>query len=103
MTTKELKRRKNPNGSGYIENASQWYSRISAALVPGTFFITPREYWDEMDPVTHRIRKMVGGGAVFCPNCAEGLNWTEYASCEVTDDDVYYCENCEEDGAQHSR
>jgi len=103
MTTKELTRRKNPNGIGFIENNDQWCSRIAAALVPGTFFITPRTYWDEMHPVTKKVRETVGGNAIFCPRCAEGLNWTDYASCEVTDDDAYYCENCEEDGAQHSR
>ncbi len=52
-----------------------WVARIEAALVPGTFLITPH-------------------GEVFCPKCAGGLEFTDYQTVTVTGDDIYYCENC---------
>jgi len=97
MMIKELTRRKNPNGVGFIENIEQWHARISAALalVPGTFLITPTVYRDLPDPLrNNRVRRTAGGGAVFCAHCAEWTDISSYHSVTITDDDVYYCENC---------
>jgi hypothetical protein len=76
--TKELKRRKNPNGVGFIENVNQWRSRIDAALksITGAFWCPPH-------------------GMVFCTHCAEGSNVSEYDYCTITNDDVFFCDNCE--------
>ena len=72
-----------------------WVARIEAALVPGTFLITPNVYTSTPDPLyPGRSKTSVTGGEVFCAKCAGWLNFTDYQTVTITTDDTYYCENC---------